>query len=97
VTAFLTRLAVTDQVSASTQNQAFSALLFLDAQVIERPLAPMQVERAQRPRKLPVVLTREEVKPLRAQVEGVDWLMGGGAGVGAYFRQSGTVGHGVWR
>lgn len=60
VSAFLTDLAVTANVSASTQNQAFSALLFLYANVLEQPLGPLQAGRAKRPRKLPVVLTKEE-------------------------------------
>jgi integrase len=70
-----TNLAVAGQVSASTQNQAFSALLFLYANVLEQPLGPLQAVRAQRPRKLPVVLTKEEAKRLLAQLEGVEWLM----------------------
>jgi integron integrase len=75
VTAFLTDLAVTANVSASTQNQAFSALLFLYANVLAQPLGPLQAVRAKRPRKLPVVLTKEEVQRLLAQLEGVEWLM----------------------
>src|SRR5215510_9833281 len=60
---FLTDLAVYGQVSASTQNQAFSALLFLYQQVLHVPLEQIQgVVRANRPRRLPVVLSREEVR-----------------------------------
>ena len=75
VTAFLTDLAVAGNVSASTQNQAFSALLFLYGHVLEQPLGPLQAVRAKRPRKLPVVLTKDEVKRLLAQLEGTEWLM----------------------
>ncbi len=65
VRAFLTHLAVEGNVAASTQNQALSALLFLYSQVLHLELPYLQdVERARRPKKLPVVLTREEVKGL---------------------------------
>jgi integrase len=78
--------AVTANVSASRQNQAFSALLFLYANVLEQPLGPLQVARAKRPRKLPVVLTKDEVNRLLAQVEGTEWLMarGGFRGQSSY-------------
>ena len=56
VTAFLSSLAVRDHVSASTQNQALSALLFLYREVLERELPWLDdVIRARRPRRLPVV------------------------------------------
>lgn len=74
VTAFLTDLAVTANVSASTQNRAFSALLFLYANVLGQPLGAMQAMRAQRPHKLPVVLTKDEVRRFLAQLEGTEWL-----------------------
>jgi integron integrase len=62
VNAFLTHLATRRQVSASTQNQASSALLFLYADVLNRPLDGLgHVVRAKRPVRLPVVLTRGEV------------------------------------
>jgi len=62
VTAFLTHLAVEGRVSASTQNQAFSALLFLYQAVLGAdPGVIVGVVRANRPRRLPVVLTRPEV------------------------------------
>jgi integron integrase len=76
VAAFLTDLTVRGDVSASTQNQAFSALLFLYAKVIGRPLTDLgPVERATRPKKVPVVLTRQEAQALLGQLEGVDWIM----------------------
>ena len=67
VRAFLTYLAMEGQVAASTQNQALSALVFLYSHVLQRELPYLQdVERARRPRKLPVVLTREEARTLLA-------------------------------
>src|SRR5581483_5589558 len=59
---FLTHLAVAGHVSASTQNQAFSALLVLYQQVLEvEPGRIAGIVRANRPKRLPVVLTRAEV------------------------------------
>jgi site-specific recombinase XerD len=58
VNAFLTHLAVELQVSASTQNQALSALLFLYRELLERDLDPEGVVRARQKRRLPVVLSR---------------------------------------
>lgn len=61
--AFLTHLAVEEHVSASTQNQALSALLFLYREVLQEPLPWLDdLVRAQRPERLPVVLTVEEVR-----------------------------------
>ncbi len=65
VRAFLTHLAVEGKVAASTQNQALNALLFLYGQVLQLELPYLNdVERARRPRKLPVVLTRQEARAL---------------------------------
>jgi len=76
VAAFLSHLSVKLLVGASTQNQALSALLFLYDKVIGRPLGTLgDVERARRPKKVPVVLTRAESRALLAQLEGGDWLM----------------------
>jgi len=76
VTAFLTHLARDRQVSASTQNQALCALLFLYGQVLGRKLPWMDdMVRAKRPVRVPVVLTREEVRALLAVLEGTKWLM----------------------
>ena len=75
VTAFLSGLA-TGGVSASTQNQALSALLFLYEVVIGERLPWMNdIMRAQRPTRLPVVLSREEVALLLSQLRGPVWLM----------------------
>ena len=70
VKAFLTRLAMAEKVSASTQNQAFSALLLLFREVLRTDLAEMaQTVRARRGRRLPTVLSVREVQALLAQVE----------------------------
>lgn len=75
VTAFLSRLA-SDGVSASTQNQALSSILFLYEVVIGHRLPWMAgIVRAQRPVRLPVVLSREEVAALLARLRGPAWLM----------------------
>ena len=76
VNAFLTHLAVDRNVAASTQNQALCALLFLYEHVLGRPLDQLQVVRANRPKRLPVVLTREEVRRLLANLEEPYRLMG---------------------
>jgi integron integrase len=74
--AFLSHLAVEERVSPSTQNQALSALLFLYRDVLQLPLAqPRDYLRALRPRRLPVVLSRTEVRQLLAQLEGTDRLL----------------------
>jgi integron integrase len=74
---FLTHLAVAGNVSASTQNQAFSALLFLYRNVLQvDPGRIAGVIRANRPRRLPVVLTREEVRRVLAELDGTYRLMG---------------------
>ncbi|WJN60814.1 integron integrase [Pseudomonas sp. SO81] len=76
VEAFLSDLAVRRDVAASTQNQALSAILFLYKQVLQIELPWMDgVIRARRPQRLPVVLTREEVASLLAQLDGTLWLV----------------------
>ncbi|MGB7651306.1 MAG: integron integrase [Gallionella sp.] len=76
VEAFLTHLAVAGNVSASTQNQALSALLFLYREVlgIELPWLD-EVVRAKKPQRLPSVLTRAEVTLVLERMEGVYGLM----------------------
>lgn len=73
---FLTHLAVARRVSASTQNQAMSALLFLYKEVLEQTLPWLDnIKSAQRSKRLPVVLTREEVDALLVRVHGTAGLM----------------------
>src|SRR5690606_33489676 len=68
---FLTTLAVDGKVSASTQNQALSALLFLYRQVLEIKLPWMEdIVRAKRPARLPVVLSQSQVASLLACMDG---------------------------
>jgi len=65
-----------ENVSSSTQNQALSALLFLYRYVLGRELGEFgDVIRACRPKRLPIVLTREEVKAVLGQLTGDKWLM----------------------
>src|SRR3989338_4636359 len=73
---FLSSLATDAKVSASTQNQAFNALLFLYQEVLQRKIGLIEgVIRAKRSKRLPVVLTKEEVGRLLACLEGAPWLM----------------------
>jgi integron integrase len=73
---FLTDLAVHRNVSAATQNQALQALLFLYRHVLEVELPWLDnVTRAERAKRLPVVLIREEVRALLAQLDGTTWLV----------------------
>jgi integron integrase len=73
---FLSALAVKEHVSASTQNQALCALLFLYREVLARDIGWLEdIVRAKRPRRLPVVLTRQEVKMLLGALQGVNWIM----------------------
>jgi integron integrase len=76
VTKFLTSLAVDRQVAASTQNQALSALLFLYKDVLEPDLPWLDgIVRAKRPVRLPVVLTRAEVRAVLDRLDGVPRLI----------------------
>lgn len=76
VEAFLSDLAVRGNVSASTQNQALAALLFLYKKVLQVELPWLEdVVRAKRPARLPVVLSVEEVQHLLGQLSGDIWLM----------------------
>ncbi|MDX6769994.1 MAG: integron integrase [Elusimicrobiota bacterium] len=76
VGAFLTTLAVGRHVAASTQNQALNALLFFFEHVLERKLGMMEgVVRAQRPERLPLVLSRDEVRSILERMQGTPRLM----------------------
>src|SRR3989442_1792237 len=72
VAQFLTDLAVAGRVSASTQNQALNALVFLYAAVLEIDLSPIDAVRARRGKRLPVVLSPEEVAAVLSRVEGAE-------------------------
>lgn len=77
VNAFLEHLAERALVSASTQNQAVAALLFFYETVLGRRLAvsPMGVVHAKEPHRLPVVLSRDEVRAVLAELRGVPRLV----------------------
>ncbi len=77
VEAFLTHLAVDRQVSASTQNQALAALLFLYQKVLQVELPWLDgIVRAKQSRRLPVVLTPGEAKDILSHLQGEYWLIG---------------------
>jgi len=69
IEAFLTHLAVEGNVSASTQNQAFSALLFVYTQVLGIELERIDALRARRPERVPLVLSVHEVRALLAAID----------------------------
>jgi len=74
---FLSSLATDARVSASTQNQALNALLFLYRAVLHKDIGYVNgVVRARRPKRLPVVLTRQELRSILGQLRGLDWIMG---------------------
>ena len=75
VDAFLTHLAVKENVAASTQNQALSALLFLYREVLHQDLGPIDALRAKRPKRLPTVLTKDETLRLIGCLSGTQQLM----------------------
>jgi integron integrase len=75
VTAFLTHLAVTDRVAASTQSQALAAILFLYRDVLRSPLPWLHdIVRSKRPARLPTVLTREEAHAVIMAMSGAPRL-----------------------
>ncbi|HYY58260.1 MAG TPA: integron integrase [Pyrinomonadaceae bacterium] len=82
---YLSHLANQGKVSASTQNQALAALLFLYRDVLDKEIGFIDgIERAKRPVKVPTVLTREEVRRVLAHLSGTHYLMAGllyGAGL----------------
>lgn len=76
VAQFLSYLALRREVSASTQNQALNALVFLYRQVLDMPLGEVAgIVRAKTSQRLPVVLTRDEVKQVISGLRGVKWLV----------------------
>lgn len=73
---FLTHLAVNGRVSASTQNQAKCALLFLYKEVLAIDLPWLDnVEQAKTPKRLPVVLNRDEIQAVLSRLTGTHWLI----------------------
>jgi integron integrase len=72
---FLSDLAVNGNVAASTQNQAFNALLFLYREVLGEPFENIQAVRASRPVRVPTVLTQEEVRQVLSGMSGTPQLV----------------------
>jgi integrase len=73
---FLSALATDLNVSASTQNQALNALFFLYREILRKKIGYVNgVIRAKRPHRLPVVLTRQEIRSILGCLDGSDWLM----------------------
>ncbi|MEE8387640.1 MAG: integron integrase [Acidiferrobacterales bacterium] len=75
VEAFLGFLAIERHVSAATQNQALNALVFLYKNVLKNPLGEFSAPRAKRQRRLPVVLSRQEIDRILEQLEGRNALI----------------------
>ena len=76
INTFLSHLAVEGHVAASTQNQALAALLFLYRDVLGRQVPWLEcLVRARRPERLPVVLSRDEVRAVLARLEGTPRLV----------------------
>jgi integrase len=76
IAAFLTWLATNRRVTASTQNQALSALLFLYRDVLHIEMGRIEnVPRARMPVRMPVVLSRDEVARIMKHLDGVTWIM----------------------
>lgn len=76
VTAFLSSLASEGRVSASTQNQALAAILFLYREVLHAPIGHLDgIVRARRPHRLPIVLSRDDVRSVLARLTGPHQLV----------------------
>ncbi|NQT76698.1 MAG: integron integrase [Bacteroidetes bacterium] len=75
ISEFLTFLAVERNVSASTQNQALNALTFLYREVLKIPLDDFSIKHSKIEKKAPLVLSRNEVKKVLAELNGESWLM----------------------
>ncbi|MDY6822228.1 MAG: integron integrase [Thermodesulfobacteriota bacterium] len=74
---FLTHLAVNKNVAASTQNQAFNALLFFYREILQCEFGNLEnVTRAKKPRRLPVVFSKDEVRSILERLEKGKWIMG---------------------
>jgi integron integrase len=76
ISQFLTFLAVNEHVAAATQNVALNAIVFLYKHVLHKELGDfVDISWSRRPKRLPVVLNREEVQALLAGLHGRDWIM----------------------
>jgi len=85
INAFLKHLAVNRNVTASTQTQALSAILFLYKEVLRQDIDYIDnIYRAKKPKRLPVVFAREEIRKIMQHLSGEKWLMANllyGAGI----------------
>ncbi len=72
---FITHLAVKEKVAASTQNQALCAIIFLYKNIINKKIGELKFTWAKKPKRLPVVLTKQEIRKLLDQLVGVPRLM----------------------
>lgn len=76
ICSFLSYLANTRHVAASTQNQAFSALLFLYREILKQPIEDLsQVVRSKQSQNLPTVLSKQQIARVLSQFDGAYWLM----------------------
>ncbi|OGP32616.1 MAG: integrase [Deltaproteobacteria bacterium GWC2_42_11] len=77
INAFLSHMAINEHVSASTQTQALCAIVFLYRHVLNKDIGLLEgLIRAKKPKRLPVVLTKQEAKAVIGLLEGDKWLMG---------------------
>jgi len=74
-TQFINQLATREKASASTQNLALCAIIFLYKNIIKQEIGDLQILWAKKPKRLPVVFTRSEVKRVLDQFRGTNWLM----------------------
>ena len=74
VTDFLSHLALQRNVSPSTQNQAFNALMYLYRHVLKTPIEDLSAVRAKKKQKIPVVLTKSEIRDVLKELSGKNWL-----------------------
>ncbi len=75
ITQFINYLATREKASASTQNLALCAIIFLYKNIIKQEIGDLQILWAKKPKRLPVVFTRSEVKRVLDQLRGTNWLM----------------------
>ncbi len=73
---FLTKLAVKDKVAASTQNQALCAIIFLYKEVLKKKVGELEeMVWSSKPKKLPVVFSKDEVRAVLKNLNGIDWIV----------------------
>lgn len=75
ISSYINYLAIRRNVSASTQNLALCSIIFLYKQVLKKEINEIDLIRAKKPKKLPVVFTRKEIKEILDQIKGINWIM----------------------